>query len=120
MNFLRSARSRNITRSRYNSCLLPCSHDSLGGFYQEDWIVSAQRISGFFSGFFPTPQPGVQNPEVFQVKDGRVDVLQGPGLGIEINEPLVRETAKRYGEMKEYKPWRNPTWRGEDGELREW
>ncbi|KAL1695831.1 enolase C-terminal domain-like protein [Schizophyllum commune] len=60
------------------------------------------------------------NPEVFQVKDGRVDVLQGPGLGIEINEPLVRETAKKYGEMKEYKPWRNPTWRGEDGELREW
>ena len=60
------------------------------------------------------------NPEVFQVKDGRVDVLQGPGLGIEINEPLVRETAKKYGEMKEYRPWRNPTWRGEDGELREW
>ncbi|KAL1704056.1 enolase C-terminal domain-like protein [Schizophyllum commune] len=60
------------------------------------------------------------NPEVFQVKDGRVDVLKGPGLGIEINEPLVRETAKKYGEMKEYKPWRNPTWRGEDGELREW
>ncbi|KAI5887008.1 uncharacterized protein SCHCODRAFT_02640492 [Schizophyllum commune H4-8] len=62
------------------------------------------------------------NPEIFQIKDGRVEVLQGPGLGIEINEPLqlVREEAKKYGEMKKYKPWMSQTWRGEGGGLREW
>jgi len=54
---------------------------------------------------------------MFEVKDGFVNALVGPGLGIQINEPLVRETAAKC--MKE-KPWRNISWRGEDGSLREW
>ncbi|KAH8103016.1 enolase C-terminal domain-like protein [Cristinia sonorae] len=41
----------------------------------------------------------------------------GPGLGIEINEELVRETAIRHqGE----KPWRNDIFHGPDGAFREW
>ena len=41
----------------------------------------------------------------------------GPGLGIEINEQLVREYADKYNNQK---PWINAVWAGEDGSLREW
>ena len=79
------------------------------------------------------------NPEVFSVKDGHVQALTGksndcgrstlisylfshatligPGLGININEKLVREASEKYVHEK---AWRNATWRGEDGSLREW
>jgi galactonate dehydratase len=56
----------------------------------------------------------MRNPEVFDVKDGMVAALQGPGLGVEINEDMVREAAK------DAPTWRNPIWRGEDGSVREW
>ncbi|KZT25655.1 enolase C-terminal domain-like protein [Neolentinus lepideus HHB14362 ss-1] len=57
------------------------------------------------------------DPSVFLVKDGYVEALQGPGLGIQINEELVRETSAKYITEK---PWRGEVWRGEDGCLREW
>lgn len=41
----------------------------------------------------------------------------GPGLGIEINEALVREMAAKYADEK---AWRNAVWTGPDGALREW
>lgn len=41
-----------------------------------------------------------------------------PGLGIDINEELVREMSARY--MKDYRAWRNPLWRGNDGTVIEW
>ncbi|WP_343699413.1 galactonate dehydratase [Caulobacter sp.] len=54
------------------------------------------------------------NPEVFDVTDGMVAALQGPGLGVEIDEAMVREAAK------DAPTWRNPVWRGQDGSVREW
>lgn len=54
------------------------------------------------------------NPEVFDVEDGMVAALQGPGLGVEIDEAMVREAAK------DAPTWRNPVWRGQDGSVREW
>ncbi|KAF9010101.1 enolase C-terminal domain-like protein [Cyathus striatus] len=45
-----------------------------------------------------------------------VDFLEGPGLGIEINEKMVRDMSARY--VEKYPAWRNPVWRGEDGSLR--
>ncbi|KAH7928608.1 enolase C-terminal domain-like protein [Leucogyrophana mollusca] len=57
------------------------------------------------------------DPAVFAVKDGYIDALQGPGIGIQINEALVRERAA--ASMSE-PAWRNSSWRGEDGGLREW
>ena len=51
---------------------------------------------------------------VFDVKDGHVAAPTGPGLGVEINEPLVREMAKT-GHA-----WRNPIWRNPDGSFAEW
>lgn len=56
----------------------------------------------------------VKDPSVFAYKDGYVDILKGPGLGIEINEEKVREMAA-IGHN-----WRNPLWRHADGTIAEW
>jgi len=58
------------------------------------------------------------NPEVFSVKEGYVAALQGPGIGVEIDEERVRRASENY--VHKGSPWRNPVWRGEDGGLREW
>ncbi|KAK7676391.1 hypothetical protein QCA50_020654 [Cerrena zonata] len=54
---------------------------------------------------------------VFSIKDGYVDALEGPGLGIEINETLVREADAK---CRQEPAWRNEVWKGLDGSLREW
>lgn len=56
----------------------------------------------------------MHNPEVFDVKNGMVAALTGPGLGVEIDEDKVRKLSR------DCPPWRNPVWRGPDGFLREW
>lgn len=56
----------------------------------------------------------ITNPEVWKVRDGHVDVLSGPGLGIEINEAEVRQLS--VGQ----KAWQTPEFRGPCGEVREW
>jgi galactonate dehydratase len=54
------------------------------------------------------------NPEVWNVKDGYIDLLKGPGLGIEVDEEQVRRLSK------EAKAWVSPTFSGPGNELREW
>ncbi|MEF3311512.1 galactonate dehydratase [Paenibacillus sp. GYB004] len=56
----------------------------------------------------------LKDPSVFAYKDGFVANLNGPGLGIEVNEEKVREMAA-VGHN-----WRNPVWRQEDGTVAEW
>ncbi|KAK1808576.1 hypothetical protein LTR12_017070 [Friedmanniomyces endolithicus] len=56
----------------------------------------------------------ITNPEVFDVKDGFVEKLTGPGLGIEINEELVRKVAATT------EPWPLMGFVGKDGAYREW
>ena len=56
----------------------------------------------------------LKNPEVFAFKDGAIDVFNGPGLGIEIDEEKVREMAK-IGHS-----WKNPVWRTPTGVVAEW
>jgi galactonate dehydratase len=56
----------------------------------------------------------MNNPEVFEFKDGYIDVFTGPGLGIEVNEEKVREMAKA-GHA-----WKNPVWRTASGVVAEW
>ncbi|KAK0452271.1 enolase C-terminal domain-like protein [Armillaria borealis] len=58
------------------------------------------------------------NPHVFDIKEGHIDALQGPGIGIEIAEELVRTASEKYTSNRS--AWRNPVWRGSDGSLREW
>ncbi|MBT3358605.1 MAG: galactonate dehydratase [Rhodospirillales bacterium] len=54
------------------------------------------------------------DPGVFAYKDGFVDIPEGPGLGIEINEDYVIKRAE------EGHRWRNPIWRHADGSVAEW
>jgi galactonate dehydratase len=57
----------------------------------------------------------LRDPSVFDVTDGMVPALVGPGLGVEIDEERVRAAAAEMGPG-----WRNPVWRGPDGAIREW
>lgn len=56
----------------------------------------------------------VANPEVFDIKDGYIQLFQNPGLGVEIDEEALRR-AQQVGHQ-----WTNPIWRLEDGSLAEW
>ena len=56
----------------------------------------------------------LDNPQVFKFADGFVQIPQGPGLGIDINEDAVRQRAA------EGHRWRNPIWRHPDGSIAEW
>ncbi|KAF2793307.1 mandelate racemase/muconate lactonizing protein-like protein [Melanomma pulvis-pyrius CBS 109.77] len=55
-----------------------------------------------------------KNPEVWQVKEGYIELMKGPGLGIEIDETQVRELSK------DAKAWVSPGFIGPGGEIREW
>ncbi|WLR59173.1 galactonate dehydratase [Guptibacillus hwajinpoensis] len=56
----------------------------------------------------------ITDSSVFSYENGKVSMLNGPGLGIEINEEKVVEMA-RVGHS-----WRNPVWRHSDGSVAEW
>ena len=56
----------------------------------------------------------ILNPEVFDLKDGAVDLFKRPGLGIDINEEKLR-----YEDKIEHN-WTNPIWRTQDGNFAEW
>ena len=56
----------------------------------------------------------LKNPEVFRYVDGYASRLEGPGLGIEIDEDYVRKMAE------EGHDWHNPVWRDSDGVIAEW
>ncbi|USP77776.1 D-galactonate dehydratase [Curvularia clavata] len=55
-----------------------------------------------------------KNPEVWDVKDGVIALMEGPGLGIEVDEDWVRR------ESKDAKAWFTPGFIGPGGEIREW
>lgn len=54
------------------------------------------------------------NPEVWQVTDGYIQLMTGPGLGIDIDEAAVRAASVQT------KAWRSPHFVGPGGEIREW
>lgn len=56
----------------------------------------------------------ISNPEVWNVADGMLKLMDGPGLGIEIDESLVREATR------ECAAWRSSAFYGIDKEVREW
>ena len=55
----------------------------------------------------------IKNPEVWDVKDGMIELMSGPGLGIEIDEAQIRAVGK-------VKAWRCYGFLGPGGEWREW
>jgi len=56
----------------------------------------------------------VSNPEIFEVKNGFIDLFDKPGLGVEVDEKALLE-AQKTGHQ-----WVNPIWRLEDGSFAEW
>ncbi|KAL9103436.1 MAG: hypothetical protein Q9163_001499 [Psora crenata] len=56
----------------------------------------------------------ITNHEVWAVKDGYVDGLEGIGLGVEVNEAEIREVAQTAP------PWPVKGFIGPDGSIREW
>jgi len=56
----------------------------------------------------------VANKEDFTVNNGFIERNNKPGLGIEIDELVVREMAKKGHD------WKNPLWRNGDGSFAEW
>ncbi|RDW77636.1 hypothetical protein BP6252_05689 [Coleophoma cylindrospora] len=54
------------------------------------------------------------NPEVWNVQGGYIELLKGPGLGIEIDEEQVRKFSV------DAKAWVSPGFIGPGGEVREW
>ena len=53
----------------------------------------------------------VKNKEVFEFKNGWVDMPSGAGLGIDVNKELIIE------ENKTPHSWKNPVWRHSDGSI---
>jgi len=56
----------------------------------------------------------VKNKEIFQYKNGFVDIPTKPGLGIEIDEEKVKEVSTQGLN------WTNPNWKNYDGTKAEW
>lgn len=56
----------------------------------------------------------LKDPNVFSYQEGYASIPKGPGLGIEIDEALVREAAKTGHD------WKSPVWRNADGTVAEW
>jgi galactonate dehydratase len=56
----------------------------------------------------------VADPEPLRIVDGHIARLDGPGLGITVDEAAVRQ-ADRSAHA-----WRNPVWRHDDGSFAEW
>lgn len=56
----------------------------------------------------------MNNPELFDIKEGYIELFKKPGLGVDINEDKLRE-AQQIGHN-----WSNPIWRQEDGSFAEW
>lgn len=56
----------------------------------------------------------LKNESVFAIKEGFVAAPSGPGLGIELDEDLIRKIAA------ETEPWAPKEFYGPDGSIREW
>ncbi|WP_330631978.1 galactonate dehydratase [Halocatena halophila] len=68
-------------------------------------------ISGARTGI---PYEYLADPTAFEFDDGFLELLSEPGLGIEIDESVVKAKAQQDID------WHNPVWRHEDGSIAEW
>ena len=55
-----------------------------------------------------------KNPEVWKVEDAHINLMTGPGLGIEMDEEMIRRLSNGT------EPWVSPGFIGPGGEVREW
>ena len=56
----------------------------------------------------------LKDRSIYKYKEGFIDLMAGPGLGIDIDEDSVRKAAA------DCPTWKNPVWRNFDGTIAEW
>lgn len=56
----------------------------------------------------------VKNNDIFKIENGYIKAFDTPGLGVDIDEEVLKEMAKVYAD------WKNPVWKHDDGSLAEW
>ena len=56
----------------------------------------------------------LKDPTIYHYNEGYLELMHGPGLGVEINEEVVRRAAENAP------TWKNPIWRNFDGTVAEW
>lgn len=56
----------------------------------------------------------IKNPEIWDVDNGYIKLMTGPGLGIDVDEDKIRQLSK------DSEPWVSPGFTGAGGEWREW
>jgi galactonate dehydratase len=83
------------------------------GFATPNYLIQEQSIGLHYGEGFDLLDYLVDR-SVLTHRDGFIDRLDRPGLGIEIDERTV-ERATRHAT-----DWRTPTWRRDDGSLAEW
>lgn len=79
-----------------------------------NFVIQEMSIGIHYNGPAQDLATLMTNPDLFRITDGTVAIPEGPGLGVDIDEAAVREMAK------DPHRWRNPAWRGPNGDLREW
>lgn len=60
----------------------------------------------------------LKDASIYKYKDGFIEIVDRPGLGVDINEDYVQEAAKRFADAGG--DWKNPVWRSYDGTITEW
>lgn len=56
----------------------------------------------------------LKDPSIYRYKQGFLELITKPGLGVEINEDVVKKAAESVV------TWKNPVWRNYDGTVAEW
>ncbi len=56
----------------------------------------------------------IQDRSIYQYHNGYIEIMTGPGLGVEVNEEALKEASRTEHD------WKNPIWRNEDGTVAEW
>ncbi|MEU6972075.1 galactonate dehydratase [Kitasatospora aureofaciens] len=83
-------------------------------FATPNFLIQEQNLGIGYATADAGPLDYLVDPAVFTQRDGFVERPTAPGLGIEIDETVVRAAAG-VGHR-----WRNPVWRHRDGSFAEW
>ena len=60
----------------------------------------------------------LNDPSIYKYKDGFIEIVSHPGLGVDINEEFVAEKAREFAANRG--DWKNPVWHNYDGTVAEW
>ncbi|WP_049923519.1 galactonate dehydratase [Halopiger djelfimassiliensis] len=96
----------------------PLGPIALAASLQVSAVVPNLLVQDHGFDIYPAPKSAADNyladSSVFDFENGYLSPLEGPGLGIEIEQDAVRERAQQNLN------WHNQVWRHEDGSVAEW